>query len=133
MRDLDHDTAPDRLERLRSGGMLVDGAAKVLFANAWARALIGSGTGLAIEAGCLRSTDGSDSLQRLIASCARKARPPPGPGGEISLRRGPRRSLRVTVTPLRSRGMVAELPWLGLQLPVAMVTVSNPAMEKWLT
>jgi hypothetical protein len=28
-------------------------------------------------------------------------------------------------------GTVAELPWLGLQLPVAMVTVTNPAMEKW--
>ncbi|MDQ6703300.1 MAG: PAS domain-containing protein [Pseudomonadota bacterium] len=130
MRDLDHDTAPDRLEHLRSGVMLVDGAAKVLFANATARALLNSTGGLALEAGCLRSTDGSDALQRFIASCKRKAHTRNDPGGEISIRRGPRRSLRVTVTPLRARGSVAELPWLGLQLPVAIVTVSTPAMEK---
>jgi hypothetical protein len=36
----------------------------------------------------------------------------------------------VTVTPLRSRGTVAELPWLGLDIPVAMVTVVDSACEK---
>jgi hypothetical protein len=132
MRDLNHDTAPDRLEHMPSGVMLVDGAAKVLFANAWARALIGSRSGLALEAGCLRSTDGSRALQRLIASCDGKAFLPTGPGGEISIRRGSRRSLRLTVTPLRARGGVPELPWLGLQVPVAMVTVCDPAVKKWL-
>jgi hypothetical protein len=40
--------------------------------------------------------------------------------------------LRVTVTPLRARGTVAELPWLGLQLPVAIVTITDPALVKWL-
>jgi hypothetical protein len=113
--------------------MLVDRGAKVLFANAWARALIGSGSGLVLRSGCLRSTDGSDTLQKLIASCALKFRARKGPGGEIVVRQSHRRSLRVTVTPLRARGTVAELPWLGLQIPVAMVTVSNPAMTKWLT
>ncbi|MGH7247370.1 MAG: hypothetical protein ACREH9_04620 [Pseudomonadota bacterium] len=130
IRDLDHDTAPDRLEALRQGVMLVDGAAKVLFANAYARALLVPGGALSLQGGCLCSTDGSDTLQQLIASCARKADARDGPGGRISIRRGPRRSLRVTVTPLRAKGAVAELPWLGLRLPVAMVTVSNPAMQK---
>jgi hypothetical protein len=132
IRDLDHDTAPERLEHTPSGVILVDKVAKVLFANAWARALIGSGSGLAVESGCLHSTDGSVALQRSIATCARKIHAPKGPGGEIVIRRSQRRSLRVTVTPLRANGTVAELPWLGLQLPVAMITVSDPAMKKWL-
>jgi hypothetical protein len=130
IRDLDHDTAPERLEHMTSGVILVDRAAKVLFANALARELIGSGIGLALEAGCLRSTDGSDALQRSIATCARKIHSLNGPGGETMIRRSQRQSLRVTVTPLRANGAVAELPWLGLQLPVAMVTVSKIPPKK---
>jgi hypothetical protein len=131
LRDLDRYTAPDRLECLPRGVMLVDGASRVVFANAAARALLNSAGGLALEAGCLRSTDGSDAiLQTLIVSCKRKARTRNGPGGGISIRTGPRRSLCVTVTPLRVKGTVAELPWLGLQIPVAIVTVSVPSTEK---
>jgi len=112
--------------------MLVDAASRVVFANAAARALLNSAGGLALDAGCLRSTDGSDALlQGLIVSCKRKARTRNGLGGGISIRAGLRRSLRVTVTPLRE-GTVAELPWLGLQIPVAIVTVSAPSTEKTL-
>src|SRR5580700_9287075 len=65
LRDLDHDTAPDRLECLPRGVML---------ANAAARALLNTAGGLALESGCLRGTDGSDALlQGLIVSCKRKA------------------------------------------------------------
>jgi PAS domain-containing protein len=131
IRDLDHDTAPARLETLQRSVMLVDGAARVLFANAAARTLFGSGGGLTIKAGCLDSTDDSDVVQRLIASCARRARAPNGPGGEMAIERLPLRApLRVTVTPLRSKGNVAEIPWLGLGMPVAIVTVIDSAMEK---
>jgi hypothetical protein len=131
LRDLDHDTAPDRLECLPRGVMLVDAASRVVFANAAARALLNSAGGLALEAGCLRGTDGSDALlQGLIVSCRRNAHTRNGPGGGISIRTGPCRSLRVTVTPLRVKGTVAELPWLGLQIPVAIVTVSTPSTEK---
>jgi hypothetical protein len=131
MRDLDNDTAPERLEGLQRGVMLVDGAARVLFANAAARTLLRSGGVLALKGGCLHSTGSSDIVQGLIASCVPKAHPPNGPGGEVSIPRGPRRSpLRVTVTPLRSKGTVAELPWLGLNIPVAIVTVVDPASEK---
>jgi hypothetical protein len=66
----------------------------------------------------------------LIVSCKHKAHTRNGPGGGISIRAGPRRSLRVTVTPLRVKGTVAELPWLGLQIPVAIVTLSAPSTEK---
>jgi hypothetical protein len=131
MRDLDQDTAPERLECLQRSVMLVDGAARVLFANAAARTLLGSGDGFTLKTGCLHSTDGSVAVQGLIASCTPKAHAPKGPGGEISIRRGSGRSpLRVTVTPLRSKGNVAELPWLGLDIPVAIVTVADPASEK---
>jgi hypothetical protein len=67
----------------------------------------------------------------LIASCTPKAHAQSGFGGVISIHRGPRRPLlRVTVTPLRSKGTVVELPWLGLSIPVAIVTVADPASEK---
>jgi hypothetical protein len=59
----------------------VDGASRVVFANAAARALLSSSGGLALEAGCLRSTDDSDALlQGLIVSCKRKAHTRNGPG-----------------------------------------------------
>ena len=133
MADLDHDTFPERLECLRRGVMLVDGAARVLFANAAARTLLGSGGWLVLKGGYLHSTDSSDVVQGLIASCAPKAHAPNGPGGEISIYRGSHNSpLRVTVTPLRSKGAVAELPWLGLSIPVAIITVADSAGEKWI-
>ena len=104
--------------------MLVDGVARVLFANAAARMMFDSGDGLALKAGFLQIADGSDVVPGLIASCIWKVVAPNGPGGEISISRSPPHPpLRVTVAPLRSRGTVAELPWLGLDIPVAIVTV----------
>jgi hypothetical protein len=133
MRDLDHYTAPERLECLQWSVMLVDGAARVLFANAAARRLLDSTSGLAFKTGFLHSTNGSAALQRLIASCTPKSPAPNGPGGEVSIHRGPGCSpLHVTVIPLRSKGTVAELPWLGLNIPVAIVTVADPASELWM-
>jgi hypothetical protein len=131
MRDLDHDTAPERLECLRRGVMLVDGAARVLYANAAARTLLGSRGGLSLKAGGLHGPGGPDAIQGLIASCTRTVQARNGPGGEISIQRGPRRSpLRVKVAPLRARGTVAELPWLGAGIPVAIVIVADSAREK---
>ena len=131
LRDLEHDTAPDQIERLARAVMLVDGVARVLFANSAALTLVNSGRGLAIKGGRLQSANDSGVLQGLIASCAHKVNVPIGPGGDIWIPRGTGHSpLRVTVTPLRSRGTVAELPWLGLDIPVAMVTVVDLACEK---
>lgn len=128
--DLDHDTAPERLECIWQSVFLVDRAARVLFANASARRLLGSDAGLALHNGCLESTDGSSVLQGVIASCAPKARVLDGPGGDVSVCDGlGHPPLRVTVTPLRSRGTVAELPWLNTGMPVALVTVADPASE----
>ncbi|MBO0734748.1 MAG: hypothetical protein J2P49_10640 [Methylocapsa sp.] len=132
VQDLDRDIAPEMLEHAGIGVLLVDRAAKVLFANAWARALLVPGCGLTLQGGYLFSTDRAASLHRLIAAChACRNWAPAGSGGEIRLRRTKRRPLNLTVTPLRARGRVAELPWLGLQMPAAMVTIHNPAKEKW--
>ena len=95
IRDLDRDTTPERLEQMSSGVMLVDRDTKVLFSNAWARALLGTGSGLTLHAGRLESTAGSDTLQGLIASCAWKSGQPSASGGECRLDIG--WSLRVTV------------------------------------
>lgn len=124
-RDLGHDTAPDKLEALGYGVLLVDGSARVLFANAWAKTLLMAGGALTLKGGYLFSTDRGAALQRLIASCAGRLPAPEEFGGEIALFRGRRTPLRVTVTPLRARGTAAELPWLGLRLPVAMVTIAE--------
>jgi hypothetical protein len=129
LRDLDHDTAPERLEHMQRSVMLVDGTARLLYANAAARQLLDSSCGLTVNAGCLHNADGSDAIQRLIASCAQKDLTPHGPGGEMPSCRDGKQSLSVTVTPLRSRGTVAELPWLGLLIPAAIVTVQTPASE----
>ncbi len=123
IKDLGHDTAPDKLEALGYGVLLVDGTARVLFANAWAQALLMAGGALTLKGGYLFSTDRTAALHRLIASCAGRLPPPKNFGGEVALFRGRRTPLRVTVTPLRARGTVAELPWLGLRLPVAMITI----------
>jgi hypothetical protein len=55
-----------------------------------ARTLFDFGGGLALKAGYLQSADGSGILQGLIASCTHKVNVPNGPGGEISIPRGPR-------------------------------------------
>ena len=125
---LTHGSAPERLESLRQGAILVDATANVLFANAAARAGLETGDGLVLKGGCLASSDGADTLQRLIASCARGVGPLRGPlGGELDVRRGPSRPcLHVTVTPLRSKDPDPEIPWLGLRPPAAIVTMADP-------
>lgn len=130
VQDLDRDTAPERLEAFGFGVLLVDGAGKVLFANTWARGLLGPGSGLTVRGGYLFSTDRAAALHGLIASCAGKNAVPLGPGGGIPLRRSRHSPLRITVTPLRARGSVAELPWLGVHLPVAMITIDDMEAEK---
>ncbi|MGH6794916.1 MAG: hypothetical protein ACREDH_06905, partial [Methylocella sp.] len=123
--DVMHGAAPEQLESWRQAAILVDASAYMLFANAPARAVLEKGDGLVLRGVCLASADGADTLQRLIASCARGVGPLRGPlGGELDVRRGPNRlCLHVTVTPLRSKDPAIGIPWLGLQAPVAIVTV----------
>lgn len=121
------DAAPERFENLRQGAILVDGSANVLFANAAAQVFLQAGDGLALEAGRLAATGGAAALERLVASCGRAAGPLQGPfGGELAVPRGPHRPpLRLTVMPLRSGEPAAEMPWLGLRAPAAIVTIND--------
>jgi len=110
LQDLDRETAPERLEGLGFGVLLVDGAGKVVFANTWARGLLTPGSGLTVRGGYLFSTDRGAALHRLIATCVPKSPLPEGPGGSIALRRGRRRPLRITVTPLLARAPSPSSP-----------------------
>ena len=127
-----HGTTPERFEGLRQGAILVDATANALFINTAARAVLEAGDGLVLKGRCLTTTDGSDTLKRLIASCARAAGPLRGPfGGELEVRRGPHRAaLWLGVTPLRSKDPPAGIPWLGLRVPVAIVTIADPEISR---
>jgi DNA-binding CsgD family transcriptional regulator len=47
------------------------------------------------------------------------------------VQRGPHHAgLRLVVTPLRSRNRAAEIPWLGLRAPVAIVTIADPEISR---
>lgn len=133
--NLMHGSPPERLEPLRQGALLVDGAANVLFANAAARAVLEAGDGLILKGGSLATSDGADTLRRLIASCGSAVGPLRGPlGGELEVQRGLRRlPLRLTVMPVRSKEPVTETPWLGLRAPTAIVTIEDPetARRQW--
>ncbi|HXW69973.1 MAG TPA: hypothetical protein VEK34_00765 [Methylocella sp.] len=131
--DLDHEAAPARLDAASRGIMLVDHAARVLFANRAARTLLNRKRGLTVKAGYLECPEDRGAIERLIDSCTRGGRSAQGPVEDLWIRR-PADSLplKVMVAPLRSRGNITELPWLGMRIPVAMVIVSEPARERWM-
>lgn len=124
---------PERFEGMHQGAVLVDADANVLFINAAARSLLDAGDGLVLKGGCLATSDGADSLRRLIGSCGRAG----GPflrgrlGSEIEVQRGSQRAaLKLTVMPLRSKNPAAEISWLGLRAPVAIVTIADPELSR---
>jgi len=131
--DLDRDAAGDQFDALPHGVVLVDAAARVVFANPAAQVLLAAGDGLVLREGCLESEDGGGALPGLIASCAKSSRLGPigSRGGDLEVARGSGRPpLLVTVTPLGVAGRIAEMPWLGLRGPVAIVTVTDPDVER---
>ena len=123
---------PERFEGMHQGAVLVDADANVLFINAAARSLLDAGEGLVLKGGCLATSDGADSLRRLIGSCGRAIGPIRGRlGGEFDVQRGSQRAaLRLTVTPLRSKNPATEISWLGLRAPVAIVTIADPELSQ---
>jgi len=126
-------TASERLECLQYSVMLVDGAARVLFANAAARRLLGSGAGLACETGCLHSTDGSVALQgfnRLLH--AQGARSEWSRRRNFHHRGSGRSPLRVTVTPCGRMAPSRNFPGSPGH-SVAMSPSGRSGREKWMT
>jgi DNA-binding CsgD family transcriptional regulator/PAS domain-containing protein len=118
---------PELFDSLQKPVVLVDAEAKVLFANSAAQAILQSGDGVIYRSGYLAAADGTDGLRRLVATCARAIGPLRGPlGGELQVRRSaPRCPLRLSIAPLRPKDPAADIPWLGLRAPVAIVTIED--------
>jgi DNA-binding CsgD family transcriptional regulator/PAS domain-containing protein len=130
--ELEREAAADHYDVHPHGILLVDGGSRVVFANPSARALLASGSGLVLRGNRLEAAEGG-ALSGLIASCV--GRPKVGAlkgrGGDLEVARGPgRTALKVSIMPLSAEGRVAELPWLGLRAPVAIVTIADPDLER---
>jgi DNA-binding CsgD family transcriptional regulator len=126
-----HVVATEGLETLQQGVLLADVSARVACANATARAMLDDDGGIFLENGRLAAAGGSGVLQKAIASCARTTLSFGGPGGEFEIPRElPRSPIHVMVTPLCSKAQLAEVPWSGHGVPVAIVTVRDPDMDR---
>jgi DNA-binding CsgD family transcriptional regulator len=128
--ELKHVAATERLETLQQGALLADASGRVVRANTAAKAMLDDGSGIFLDNGRLAAA-GSEILQKLIASCTRTSPVLGGPGGEFKIPRElPRSPLHVTVTPLRSKARLSDVPWIGVGTPVAIVTVRDPDIDR---
>ena len=127
--EIEQIAAVERLESLQEGALLVDSSGSVIRANAAAKAMLDDGDGIFLDNGRVAAA-GSEILQKLIASCAQTCLSLGGPGGEFKIpREHPRSPLHVTMTPLRSKTQFADVPWIGVEVPVAIVTVRDPDVD----
>jgi len=127
--EIEQIAAVERLESLQEGALLVDASGRVIRANAAAKAMLDDGNGIFLDKGRVAAA-GSEILQKLIASCAQTCLSLGGPGGEFKIpREHPRSPLHVTVTPLRSKTQLVDVPWIGVEVPVAIVTVRDPDVD----
>ena len=128
--EIEQIAAVERLESLQEGALLVDSSGSVIRANAAAKAMLDDGDGIFLDNGRVAAA-GSEMLQKLIASCAQNCLSLGGPGGEFKIpREHPRSPLHVTVTSLRSKTQFADVPWIGVEVPVAIVTVRDPDIDR---
>jgi DNA-binding CsgD family transcriptional regulator len=130
--DLARVAAAEQLDALPHGVVLVDAGARIILANNVARSLLATEDALAIRDGCLEAVSGG-ALADMIAGCV--ARPGHGSftprGGELEVKRGLGRApLRVTVAAIPAERRIAEVPWLGLRAPVAIVAITDPEMQR---
>jgi len=129
--ELKHVAATERFEAFSQGALLADASGRVVRANAAAKAMFDEGSGIILDKGRLAAAGCRDILQKLIASCAQTTLALGGPGGEFKIpRKRPRSPLDVTVTPLRSKARLADVPWIGVGVPVAIVTVCDPDTDR---
>jgi len=129
--EIKHVAATERFDAFSQGALLADAWGRVVRANAAAKAMLDKGSGIILDKGRLAAAGCPDLLQRLIASCALTTPAAGGPGGELKIPRElPMLPLVVTVTPLRSKVRLADVPWIGVGSPVAIVTVSDPDLDR---
>jgi PAS domain-containing protein len=125
--ELKHVAATERFEAFSQGALLADASGRVVRANAAAKAMFDEGSGIILDKGRLAAIGCRDILQKLIASCAQTTLALGGPGGEFKIpRERPRSPLHVAVTRLRSQARLGDVPWIGVGVPAAIVTVSDP-------
>ena len=123
--------ATERLETLQQGALLADVSARVICANAAAREMLDDGDQIFLDKGRLGAAGRSEVLQRAIASCARTSLSFDGAGGEFEIPRDlPNAPIHVTVTPLGSKARLTEVPWIGRGAPIAIVTISDPDLDR---
>jgi DNA-binding CsgD family transcriptional regulator len=111
------------LNRLRQGVLLVDGAARVIFANRAAEIMLRAGAGVFLGRDGLRAeTPGETAvLRRIIADCAAPKGELGGAGGRLRLSRENRAQLTVLVVPHRAR-----FAWIDVARPRAILFITDP-------
>src|SRR5258708_21897566 len=117
------------LDELQHGFLLVAGAARLLFVNRVAEALLDARDGMRLGARALSAPDADAprTLRRLIASCAGEANVATDCGGDIALERGAGRlPLDVLVIPIQPETAMASIPLTFPPPAVALVLVSPP-------
>jgi DNA-binding CsgD family transcriptional regulator/PAS domain-containing protein len=121
------------LDRLDAGVILVDAAAKILFANQTAEAILAGNDGLGVDQDGVRAVglDATRALRRLIASCAGTAMVNGGPGGRMEVPHADGRlALRVVVAPFRAEEAQISTVCLGVVRPVAILIVTETERER---
>ena len=119
------------LDCLNAGVILVDAAARILFASPAAEAILAGNDGLGTnkEGICTGDHGTTRILRRLIASCANITLADGGPGGALDVRHGST-SLRVIVAPVRADALQVDMRSLGMSRPTAILIVTDPEHER---
>jgi DNA-binding CsgD family transcriptional regulator len=129
--ELKHLAPPEQFESLPHGALLVDASAHVVHANAAGKAMLEAGDGLTVRNGRLSAVDRSEDLRELVLACGRCSGADSSPGWAVSVRRPPPRpALHVTVTPLGMPTRLTPVPWFGVGVPVALVTLGAPEASR---
>jgi len=121
------------LDRLEAGVILVDAAARILFANQTAESILSRNDGLGIDQDgvCACSQGANRMLRRLIASCESISTVNGRTGGRVAIPRTEgRHPLRVVVAPFRAEAAQICIAWLSPTRPAAILMVSDPEREQ---
>jgi len=115
----------DTLNRVDTGIIVVDQAARILFANHAAETLLAAGRGIGVEGHALSTSDyaAARSLRLLIADCAKTSTP----GGPLSLSCGDHRPpLRIVVAAFPEETSGIGMLWPDSARPAAILLVNDP-------
>ena len=127
--DLHAKVAESALGRLDAGVILVDSAAKILFANRIAEAILDGALSFDEEGLFLLNQSTTRVMRRLIASCADTTIINGGPGGSMEIPQENAGPLDVVIAPFRAE---IDTTWLGATRPVAIVTITDRDRQRCL-